>query len=88
MKILSRLRALPRLARATVAQPPVLEAAPLIDRDEVDFDEYFYSVDDDSLLDLEASGGTVDGLRRRIPELHEDFPPDGLGMEEQQGEPL
>ena len=87
MKILSRLRALSPFQRLTGLEPAVSQAIPSIDRDETDLDGCFDGIGDDGLLDFEAGGGTVDGLRRRIPDLHEDFPPDVLGVEEQ-GESL
>lgn len=88
MKILSRLRDLPFFSLLPTAPPVISPASPLIDRDDVDCDECFDSIGDDGLPDLEANYATVDGLRRRIPDLHEDFPPDALGMEDQQDDPI
>ena len=81
MKILSRLRDLSIFSQLPEVQPA---ETPLIDRDEVDYDECFDSIGDDGLLDLDTNSGTMDGLRRRIPDLHEDFPPYAIGLEDQQ----
>lgn len=37
----------------------------------------------DPLLDTDRSFHTVDGLRRRIPDVHEDIPPEGYAISEQ-----
>ena len=67
-------------------EPAIVPMAPLIDRDEMDFDNNFYDIGDGDLSNGGTTYGTVDGLRRRIPELHEDFPPDALSVETQQDE--
>ena len=86
MKILTRLRDLLAQPENVTEQPVAVPTAPVIDRDEIDFDENFYDLGDGSLLNVDANHGTVDGLRRRIPELHEDFPPNALNLETQQDE--
>ncbi|MDA8260347.1 MAG: hypothetical protein M0Z99_32725 [Betaproteobacteria bacterium] len=36
---------------------------------------------DTDLHDHDVPGRTLDGLRKRIPGIHEDFPPDGYGID-------
>lgn len=86
MKILNRLRDLLAQPENATEEPGAAPVAPTIDRDEIDFDDNFYDLGDGGLLNADANHGTVDGLRRRIPELHEDFPPDALNLEARQDE--
>lgn len=86
MKILTRLRDLLAQPENATEEPVAAPAAPIIDRDDIDFDDDFYDLGGGSLLNIEANCGTVDGLRRRIPDLHEDFPPNALNLEDQQDE--
>ena len=86
MKILNRLRDLLAQPGHAAEEPIATPSAPVIDRDEIDFDDNFYDLGDGGLLNADANHCTVDGLRRRIPELHEDFPPDALHMDSRQDE--
>jgi len=86
MKILTRLRDLLAQPDNASEEPAAAPTAPTIDRDEIDFDDNFFDLGDGSLLNVDANHGTMDGLRRRIPELHEDFPPNALNLETQQDE--
>lgn len=82
MKILSRLRDL--LTQPQGETPNEVPVAPLLDRDEMDFDDCFDDSSEGVLQSVDASSGTMNGLRRRIPELHEDVPPDAFGLDTQQ----
>ena len=84
MKILSRLRDL--LTQPQGETPNEVPVAPLLDRDEMDFDNCFDDSNEGDLQGVGASSGMMNGLRRRIPELHEDVPPDAFGLSTQQDE--
>lgn len=86
MKILNRLRGLQTQPENAMEEPVAVSTAPTIDRDEIDFYDSFDNIGDGSLLLGDAAHDTVDGLRRRIPELHEDFPPNALNLKIQQDE--
>jgi hypothetical protein len=51
---------------------------------EMDFDEYAFQMGmDEHEFNTMPGVGTLDGLRRRISGVHEDFPPGGVGGVEQ-----
>lgn len=82
MKILSRLRDL--LTQPQGEVPTEVPVAPLLNRDEMDFDDCYDESSEGDLQGVGTSSGVMNGLRRRIPDLHEDVPPVAFGMDTQQ----
>lgn len=83
MKILERLR---DLAEELRIEPRNLDAA--YEVTPLDFESIEYEDPDaqelsDPLPDSGLSRHTVDGLRRRIPEVHEEIPPEGYAISDQ-----
>jgi hypothetical protein len=83
MKILERLR---DLAEELRIEPRNLDATyevtPL-DFESIDYEDPYGLEVSDPLPDSGLSRHTVDGLRRRIPEVHEEIPPEGYSISDQ-----
>ncbi|MDP1680232.1 MAG: hypothetical protein Q8L39_00460 [Burkholderiales bacterium] len=83
MKILERLR---DLAEGLKIEPRNLDAAyeviPL-DFESIDYEDPYGFEVSGGLPDSGFSRHTVDGLRRRIPEVHEEIPPEGYAISDQ-----
>lgn len=83
MKILERLR---DLAEGLRIEPRNLDATyeviPL-DFESIDYEDPYGLEVSDPLPDSGLSCHTLDGLRRRIPEVHEEIPPEGYVISDQ-----
>ena len=80
MKILERLR---DLAEELKIEPTNFE--PNSRMGQLDYDSIEYENPDslDPLPDFGFSRHTVDGLRRRLPDVHEEIPPEGYEISDQ-----
>lgn len=81
MKILERLRS---LAGAFPIEPqsidPGYEVTPL-DLEPIDYEESYGLIDEAAdEFDAGLPGHTIDGYRRRIPDVHEEIPPESYEL--------
>ncbi|MCL4472125.1 MAG: hypothetical protein M1547_13620 [Gammaproteobacteria bacterium] len=82
MKTLKRLRMLYSKSGAEDGPSPDLRSwTAQSNKREADFEEETERNYDTDLHEHDVPGRTLDGLRKRIPGIHEDFPPDGYGID-------
>lgn len=83
MKILERLR---DLAHERSVEPSDVQAGyevASLDYESIEYASVDEAIVGDPLPSASFSRHTVSGLRRRIPDVHEDIPPDGYEISEQ-----
>lgn len=75
MKILERLRSL--TSASPIETPSIEHSCEVMPRSvgQTSYDE-FYGLIGDETLDAGLPGHTIDGLRRRLPDVHEEIPPE------------
>jgi hypothetical protein len=83
MKILERLRELAEGLRVEPRRPDAAYEVIPLDFESIEYEDPYGFEVSDPLLDSGLSRHTVDGLRRRIPEVHEDIPPEGYAISDQ-----
>lgn len=81
MKILERLRDLPDGLRIERQHTSAYEISAL-EYESIEYEDP-YSEGRDPLRDACLSNHAVDGLRRRIPDVHEEIPPEGYVISDQ-----